>query len=298
MTDTTNTANATATESKAPKPKTVADDMKPRRVLESTGDAKNYLETLANELSDWGDGKFAFAAPGIDDEGNFDSAVYTDDMDVLVAKLVNKGAVKAVVVAPIPKIDVILADEAGKAWATKILHKELNHVAVRALREADDVSTVVDQIPTTLAGYIESGRAGAGIMETFNELYKQINATLSKAFPVWGKYRLIKTELKKAMESTAYATEIYAALEGYTAKGIDDGLFVAAIKIGIAAAKRKGLDPAIFERWLATRDQKAYDPAQPDEGDEEEAFDIDSLTDSLLAEPETEEAAPTDDASA
>jgi hypothetical protein len=267
-------------ETKKPEAKTVANDMTARRVFDSTDAAAEYLAASAQTFADWPDGSesaIPVAAPGVGEAG-FDPAIYTDSMDVMVAKLTAERKVKAIVVAPIPKISVILADEAGLAWATKILHKELNHVAVRALREAEDISTVIDQMPTTLLAYIESGRAGSGIMETFNELYKQINATFAAKLPVWAKYRLIKSELKKAMESKAYAESIYAALEDYRGKS----LFVAAIELGISAAKRKGLDPTIFERWLATRDQKVYDPAQPD--DEDEAFDLDSMTDALLAE--------------
>lgn len=277
--------------------KTVKEHMTARRIFPDVASAVAYLGLCAESFSDWAD--TTFAAPGIDSEGNFDPAIYSADMDVMVSKLMRIGkkgedsTVKAVVVAPVPKLSVILADESAKAWLEKIVHKELNHVAVRALREAEDVSTVIDQMPTTLAGYIESGRAGSGILESFNALYKQINATLSGPFPVWARYRLIKTELRKAMESKGYAQANYAALEDYRGKGIDSGLFVTAINLGVAAAKRKGLDPTIFERWLATRDQKVFDLAESEDDDAE--FDLDSMTDSLLAE-DAPEATESDEA--
>jgi hypothetical protein len=239
--------------------------------------ASEYLNASGSTFTDFGD--YPLAAPGIDDEGNFDSDVYTDEMDVMVALLRNKSKVKCIVVAPVPTLDSILSDAAGTDWATKILHKEMNHVAVRALREADDVSTVVDQIPTTRLGYIESNRGDGGILESFAELYKPVNATLSAKFPVWAKARLIKSELRKAFESKGYAQEFYAALEDY--KG--QSLFVVGLGLAIATAKRKGLDPTIFERWLATRDQKVYTPGEQQEADEDE-FNVDSLTEALLAE--------------
>jgi hypothetical protein len=289
---------------KAPEPKTVAEDMANRRVfsaeyrdmtaeeiaalaegegphpilVKSAVDAASeYLNASGSTFTDFGD--YPLAAPGIDDEGNFDSDVYTDEMDVMVALLRNKSKVKCIVVAPVPTLDSILSDAAGTDWATKILHKEMNHVAVRALREADDVSTVVDQIPTTRLGYIESNRGDGGILESFAELYKPVNATLSAKFPVWAKARLIKSELRKAFESKGYAQEFYAALEDY--KG--QSLFVVGLGLAIATAKRKGLDPTIFERWLATRDQKVYTPGEQQEADEDE-FNVDSLTEALLAE--------------
>lgn len=294
-----NTAAATP---KAPAPKIVAEDMSNRVVFTATYDeegnvtrtaveaAQEYLEAQGERLSDFGDQTFAMAGIDIvDGEAVWDPEIYTESMDVMVALLrKQKGGVKAIVVAPVPSIQTILGDTAARDWMTRILHKELNHVAVRALREAEDVSTVVDQIPVNLTGYIESGRAGAGIVETFNELYKAVNATLAAKVPVWAKYRLLKTELKKAMESKGYAEEVYAPLEDY--KG--NSLFVAAIQIGITGAKRKGLDATIFERWLATRDQKKFTGATTDEDDD--AFDFDSLTESMLVEdaPKTDEAKP------
>jgi hypothetical protein len=52
-------------------------------------------------------------------------------------------------------------------------------------------------------------------METFDLLYKGIDAALSQKLPVWSKARFIKSELKKALESKGYASEFYPALEDY-----------------------------------------------------------------------------------
>ncbi len=303
MTDTKN--NTAAPTPKAPEPKVVAEDMANRVVFTAERDdsgaitktaveaAQEYLEAQGERLDDFGKQTFAMAGITIDEDSGeavWDPAIYTESMDVMVALLrKQKGGVKAIVVAPVPSISTILADTAARDWMTRILHKELNHVAVRALREAEDVSTVVDQIPVNLTGYIESGRAGAGIVETFNELYKAINATVGAKVPVWAKYRLLKSELKKAMESAGYAAETYAPLEDY--KGTS--LFVAAIQIGLTAAKRKGLDPAIFERWLATRDQKTYNAGAATE--DEDDFDFDSLADSMLVEDAPKTDAPAAD---
>jgi hypothetical protein len=270
---------------KAPEPKTVADDMDARRIFPNIEEATTYLTKMAEELSDFD--TTAIAAAGMDSEGNFDPKVYTSDMDVMVSVLGSrKGGVKAIVVAPVPKIQTILDNPEAVAWMTKILHKELNHVAVRALREAADVATVVDQIPTTLGGYISSQRESAGIIETYNELYKGLNATMSAKIPVWAKARLTKGELKRALESKAYAEEYYPALEN-RGEG-KDSLFVMALQLGIAGAKGKGLDPAIFQRWTDTRNQKAL-TAGDEEGDD---FDLSSLTESMLKADEPKADAP------
>lgn len=284
-------ADTNATESaKASKVKTVAEDMAGRRIFGTPAEAQQYLEALGESVSDFGEQTFAMVGVGSDEDGNavWDESIYTDSTDVMVAKLTNAGKVKAIVVAPVPTIESILADEAGLSWATKILHKELNHVAVRALRTAEDVATVIDQMPTDLSGYISSGRdSTGGIMEAFNELYKSINSTLAKMVPAWSRARLTKPELKKALESKGYAAEYYPALEDYKGKS----LFEAALGLGAKAAERKGLDPAIFNRWAETRDQKAFTPGETEE-DDFDLENVDALTDALLAEdaPEAETA--------
>lgn len=291
MTDTNNT-DSTA---KAPKAKTVAEDMDSRRIFPNVTEATAYLATCADSFTDFG--SQTFAAPGIDENGVFDPSIYTDSMDIMVGLLRNKSKVKAVVVAPFPKISGLLGltgeayaaiPQANRSWIEKILHKEMSHVAVRALREAEDVSTVIDQMPTTTEGYLEPGRGDSGIMESFNQLYKPVNTTLASKVPVWAKARLIKSELRRALESRAYATEYYPALEDF--KG--QSLFVAALNLAISAAKRKGLDATIFERWLATRDQATLKTTE-----DEDDFDFDNLTDAVLeAEAEDSKGAETADA--
>lgn len=275
QTDTNQTAaNEVATESKK-KTVTVADNFPARSIFESTDAATEFLTASATRYEDWNDQNFVTV--GLGEEG-FDSEVYTSDMDVMVAKLTRKDeGVKAIVIAPVPKIDAILASDSGRDWLTKIIHKELNHVAVRNLRDAEDVQAVADQIPSTLAAYTESGRASAGILESFNELYKSISATLAAKIPVWAKYNLRKNELRKALESKGYAMEIYRPLEDFKGKS----LFDLAIEMGIAAAKAKGLDSAIFERWKETRHTKTYDADAADD----ESLDLDNLMGDMLSDP-------------
>ncbi len=276
------------TATKTPAPKTVGDDMPSRRIFPNISEAVAYLGAQS-ALSDFD--STPIAAPGMDAEGQFDSTIYGADQQVMVSVLKNARKVKAIVVAPIPSTTQLLESEAGRIWVDKILQKELNHVAVRHLRDAENVETVIDQIPTTLDGYITSGRdGGGGIMEAYDELYKLINATLGAKLPVWSKARFTKGELRKSLESKGYAAEYSPALEDY--KG--QSLFVTALNLGINAAKRKGLDPTIFERWAATRDAKAFDPAATEE-DDLDLNDFDSLTESLLeteAAGKAEAAAP------
>lgn len=273
---------AAATESGTPavaKAETVAESMDQRRTFASVDEAATYLNTCAERFTDF-DTVAPLVARGMDEEGNFDPAIYTEGMRVLVAVLKNRvkddkgnalpSTVKAIVVCPIPSRELILANEAATAWLDSVLDKELNHIAVRALRNADDVTTVADQIPQTLESYISSSRETGGIMETFDNLFKSIIAALAAKSPAWAKARLIKTELKKAMESAAYASEYYPALED---RGDKPSLFVMALQFGQRIAKEKGLDPAIFDKWLATRDAKTLKQTAEDSED----FDLDDL---------------------
>lgn len=268
-----------ATPAPAPKAETVAESMDQRRTFDTVDEAVAYLNLCSTKFID-----FETAAPlvtrGMDEEGNFDPAVYTPDMRVLVAVLKNRvrddkgnalpSTVKAIIVAPIPSLDALIASEAGKSWLDSIVDKELNHIAVRALRQADDVTLVADQIPQTLESYITSQRETGGIMETFDNLFKPIIAALAAKSPAWSKARLIKTELKKAMESQAYAAEYYPALED---RGDKPSMFVMALQFGAKIAKDKGLDPAIFDKWLATRDAKTLKATT--EGDDD--FELDDI---------------------
>lgn len=268
----------------AAKAKTVGEDMASRRIFPTIAEASQYLMASAAQYADFGD--MTIAAPGMDEEGNFDSEIYSDDKDVMVSILRNARKVKAIVVAPIPRVNALLESDEGRKWVEKILHKELNHVAVRHLRDAEDVTTVTDQIPTTLDAYIIGREGGGGLLEAYDELYKQVNATLATKLPVWAKARFTKGELRKALESKGYASEYYPAVEDY--KG--QSLFETALELAIAAAKRKGFDPTIFERWKATRNSKTFNAG---DDDDDEDLGVEGLLASLEESDKPEgEAAP------
>lgn len=269
------------------KPKTVAEDMAQRVVFATATEAEQYLTGSAERFSDFGAlveaGKFI--APGMianeDGSAALDPAVYGGEgIETMVTLLRKKGAsgeVKAIVVAPIPSLQALLDNEAGRKFVQAIIYKELNHRAVRVLREAEDVSTVADQIPTTLEAYITSSRDSGGLMEAFNELHKSVNATMSAAVPAWSKRRFTKLELRKSFESKGYALDTYPEIEE---AGKNGSLFEKALAVAIASAERKALDSTIFKRWLETRATKTY---EADELEDEE-LDLDALTESLLAD--------------
>jgi hypothetical protein len=116
-----NTQTETADESKAAKAPTVAADMDARRIFPDTATALEYINASAARFADWNETTVAAPGVGADEEGHvtFDPAIYTPDMDVMVAVLRKQGqGVKAVVVAPVPKVNVLLESDAGKAWVS------------------------------------------------------------------------------------------------------------------------------------------------------------------------------------
>lgn len=286
-------AGAAATPAPAPaKAKTVLDDMDSRRMFKSPEDAAAYLNKLDEDIPGFGTNNFVLRGitPNTDTGAlDFDPKFYDDLSRVMVSVLTNrvKGGptkVNAIVVTPVPTIEAILADEAAMQWLTKIIDKELNHVAVRGLRDPKDgltIDEITDAMPVTLADFITSSRGDGGALDVFNELAKGIIDAIAKQNKAWSKMRLTKGELRSAMASRAYAAEYYPTLED-RGEG-KESLFVMALQFGKKVAVAKGMDPAIFDRWLSTRDEAKL-AAQKDDDDDSDEVDFDSLT---FEEPKT-----------
>lgn len=301
MTDT----NTTPAADKAPKTLTVIDDMDNRRLFDSTEDAAAYIGKCQIDFVDFN--SYPVAAVGLTEEGDFDPEVYTDDMRIAVSVLTQRGegagssTVKAITIYPSPKLDAILESATGRDWLTVIMEKELNHVAVRQLRKADSADEIADAIqtmPTTIEAYTTSGRESTGgILQTYNDLWQLIKKAIGAKSTPFRLANLSKKELRKAMESSAYALAIYPKLEDRENKrGERESLFEVAANYGLVLAKAKGLDSTIFERMISQRNEKiiSADMDDEDEGD----FDLEAMAAELMAEdaePEAE-AADTDGA--
>lgn len=281
-------------ESKAPKAKTVIDDMAARFVAPDLEQGIAYLQRVSSDFADFG--SYPLVAVGMDTEGNFDPAVYSDSTRMMIAKLrksEGKGddrttTIKAIVVGAVPTLDALMESDAGRDWVQRIIDKELNHVLVRPLRDAENVLASVSEMPTTLEAFISSGGAGGSTaLEAFNESYRDVIDLLAKQSTPFRKARLTKPELRRAIESKAYALKWYEACEDRNGK---DSLFVIALKLMIAYAVDKGFDSTLLTRWLETRDQTTIDES----ADDAEDFDIDALTATLTAEPAPAEEATED----
>lgn len=301
MNDTTTTPAA----EKAPKVRTVIDDMDNRRLFDSPEDAATYIAKCQTEFTDFN--SYPVAAVGLTDEGDFDPEIYNDSMRIAISVLTQRGegagssTVKAIVIYPSPKLETVLESATGRDWLTAIMEKELNHVAVRQLRKAENADEIADAIqtmPTTLDGYTTSGRESTGgILQTYNDLWQLIKKAIGAKSTPFRLANLSKKELRKGMESSAYALAIYPKLEDReNKKGERESLFEVAANYGLVLAKAKGLDPTIFERMISQRDEKVIEAT--DDEDEGE-FDLEAMAAQLIAgesSDESKEEADTDGA--
>jgi hypothetical protein len=237
---------------------------------------------------------YPIAAPGLDGEtGEFDPEIYTDGMNVAVAVLSQRGeglgssTVKAIVIYPSPSLNMVLDSDEGTSWLeTKVMEKELNHIAVRQLRKADNIGDVVDQMPLTLSDYITSNREAGGIAQTYEDLWKGVKKTLGIKFRPWSLANLSKREMRRGMESASYALENYPKLED-RGEG-KESLFVLAAQLGKMQAVKAGSDPAIFDKWLSTRNEKDIEVQDDEEDISLEDLDAAFTTGETPATPATD----------
>lgn len=282
----------------ATKVKTVIEDMASRTFCESTEDASTFLAKCQADFADFDSHKLVLN--GIDAEGQFDATIYTDSMRVMIDVLTNRGeqvvdakgnksrgpsTVRAIVVTPAPTTDAILADEQGRKWLDKIIATQLSHVANAPLRKADNLAEAQLNMPLTLAEYVSPTREGSSASATYDALYRMLIDGF-KRNKAWSRAKLVKAELKRCLESAAYALHVHPALED---RGDKPSLFVMACQVGAREAVSDGLDPTIFNTWLETRNEATFEAEE--EGEDDDDFTIDDI---VLTKPEAKSAATTD----
>lgn len=306
----TNTTTPAPTPAATAKAKTVLDDMPSRAVKPNTEEAIAYIMNAAQTYSDFGnmtiiapmDAKRGVSGLGQDENGAlvFDSELFPESMDIHIAVLTERGegagssAVKAIVVYPTPRLDDILANDTGRKWVADRIETELNRVAVRGLRAKDaDMQSIelLDSMPKSLADYVTSNRGGGStLLQAFEEFWRPIKTGLGKLSKAWRLANLSKKELKNAMSSKAYAEQYYPTLESVRGKDKDGNatvvsLFVLALQTFILEAKKAGMDSALFDQWLASRDTHTI--SDSDAEDDDEVLSLEGLS-ALMAAPAPE----------
>lgn len=249
---------ATEANTKEEAAKTVA-DIDSRKTFTSVDDALAYIGEIG-EYVGFGDLQQAIVGAVADEEGNvtLDPAIYDESMEVAVAIVSEKVAGAkmkpiALAVYPTPAADAVLASDEGKAWVAKLIEKESNLVAMRALRKSDNIEESASAMPTTIASYITPSReAATGILATYEAVWKDVKALMAKKSRAWAIANFSKKELRRAIESASYASGTYPKVEK---GGGESSLFVFAAGLGKLLATKAGLDPAFFDNAIAKRNE-------------------------------------------
>lgn len=252
MADTENKSN------EAEATKTVS-DIDSRKTFATVADALAYI-TEIGDYTGFADLQQAIVGAVADEDGNvtLDPAIYDSTMEVAVAIVSEKVAGAkmkpiALAVYPTPAPDAVLALDEGKAWVAKLIEKEANLVAMRALRKSDNIEESAAAMPTTIASYITPSReAATGILATYEAVWKDIKSLMAKKSRAWAIANFSKKELRRALESASYASGTYPKVEK---GGGDSSLFVFAIGLGKLLAQKAELDPAFFDNALAKRNE-------------------------------------------
>lgn len=275
--------------------KTVA-DIDSRRTFKTVDEALAYIGEIG-EYVGFGDLQQAIVGAVADDDGNvtLDPAIYDDSMEIAVAIVSEKVAGAkmkpiALAVYPTPSTDAVLATDEGKAWVAKLVEKEANLVAMRALRKSDNIEESAAAMPTTIASYITPSReAATGILATYEAVWKDIKQLMAKKSRAWAIANFSKKELRRALESASYASSTYPKVEK---GGGESSLFVFAIGLGQLLAKKAELDPAFFDNALAKRNEHVINI-----DDEDGELTLDDLLAEAAAEEgdESNDDAPAED---
>lgn len=238
--------------------KTVA-DIDSRKTFATVESAIAYIDEIG-DYTGFADLQQAIVGAIVGDDGNvtLDPAIYDESMEIAVAIVSEKVAGAkmkpiALAVYPTPAPDAVLSSDEGKAWVAKLIEKEANLVAMRALRKSDNIEESAAAMPTTIASYITPSReAATGILATYEAIWKDIKALMAKKSRAWAIANFSKKELRRALESASYASGTYPKVEK---GGGDSSLFVFAIGLGQLLAKKAELDPAFFDNALAKRNE-------------------------------------------
>jgi len=188
----------------------------------------------------------------------------TDD----AGKAVN-GA-KGFAVYPLHSLDAIRSNEDGESWLYKIAEKEGSHIALRGLRNVapalgnDALAAAAMSMPITVSDYVEESTSEGLDTTAFDTLWKQFRKMLSETPDTAALVPSLpnKSEVLKAIRSTAYAKQEYEQLESIGAFRFIADTMANIIDHMRGEAVAKGeefeLDSAEIRGWVATRDTKVF----------------------------------------
>lgn len=291
-------ANATET-----KPVKTNDEISTQSFFANVDAVKAELIKMQTEYSDFNEQTVLIpGVSAVQDETTgetnlvFDEKIYTDDMVISMRVLKERAGkglsrIKAIVIGPIPNVDKLLETEEGLKYAREVLRADFAKQTVGKLSTLDDLESdeAIASIPTTIAQFLATGRAGAAsAVELFDMCWKAVAELLKSNAPIYKSLAPSKNQLFEAMQSASYASSVFAALENVGNSG--KSLFDVAIGLFIQFGKHKQLDTSFFDNLVEAR-KTAKSKALGDV-DFGKFDDFDALTKSLAAPTQPTEPTP------
>lgn len=155
------------------------------------------------------------------------------------------NVITRVVIAAVPDPDVILTTDDGTKFVRDTLTTAFFTKLGNAARSSKD--GMMNKLPFSVKEFITSAR-GKESLKTFTELAPEMVSALKKK----GIKYMTTNILKQCLQSAAFAESQFGGK-------IPQEKWELIINVMIKRARDKGLDPAVLENWLETRDQKVDD---------------------------------------
>jgi len=166
-----------------------------------------------------------------------------DGFGLLVRPVSKRGkGLQGVVVAAMPTLEAILAHEKGEQFVRDAMLSVLSDKLVAAVRGRGDDAVFGGTMPFTLADFLAPAKRDGGL-PAFNIVANLFVQALKKK----GAKKMTKGLLRQICESTAFAEAEFPT--------VGQEQWVNVINTMASKATKEGESDAIFNHWLATRDQ-------------------------------------------
>lgn len=274
-----------------------------RRTFATLEEAGAALASIAQDSTDFDSVKLLAPASRIDEEGAFipEAPEWTAPThEIMLAPLTTKAKKDAagkittparligLVLCPIPTAEAVFEDEKGRATLLDVWRKEMNHRAVRKLRNAENVEAATVEMPLSLESFVTSQTGGGSSgLAAFDDFWLPYSQAMAEKVPQWaarfpgGKG---KAHIRSAIENAAKAAALYPELESYGKNG--ESLFARLLAAITKKAESAGKDVALLRQWADTRNAQTYDPASESTVD---AADLDDLFADMVDDEDVDE---------
>ena len=153
-----------------------------------------------------------------------------------------------VVVAAIPSVETLAADDAGSSWITKVITDALLKQVSAAAKPKDEGAAVA--IPFKVSEFVTTSRTSG--LAAFNA----VATDYVKALKTKGLKFMSKVLLRQVLASSMFAEQQFPRLSQDNWNVVLDSM--------IQHAKSKGMEAGVLGHWKATRDEVEIDVTEID----------------------------------